>query len=283
MFVQRILLFICSIAFLYGCSSLEDNNYGGQFHALDNNDKSLNKEVIKLYITNAESELLILQKQSTAQCISGQLAIAQSYIDRAHNENLAGMNKDVFITLVAFDRQIRKIRCVNQYINEQLGCGITNQNIVLRNWYAESDFNQCNTLSKITKNTFITSVDTRKNNNILITETLHDFDQEKIKPIYFQSLNKLVSVTKNHPYSRLVITGHTDSIGSKQYNIKLSEKRANNVKRFFTDNGINPTRIAIRYEGEGSIREVENSNVSRMFNRYTSIILFLDTRGQNNI
>ncbi|WP_197061267.1 OmpA family protein [Colwellia psychrerythraea] len=242
---------------------------------------------MKVYITSAESELLLLQQQASTACISGQLAIAQSYITRANAEHIAGMEKDAFITLVAFDRQVRKIRCVNQYINDQLGCGLTHKNIVLKRWYDEGDFNQCEKATSspvIAKEGPIAEPKRQfEKSHLIITETLHDFNQAEIKPIYYQSLNKLVELINSYPNATLLISGHADTIGTTQYNKQLSKRRAQNVKKYFTDKGIEASRIVLETKGEENIREVEKSDVSRVFNRYTSITLFLDTSEKSNI
>lgn len=281
MLFLRILQVFFPLLLLQGCSLFEQSSHNSSLLATNSLSEPLNNDVITLYLNNAESELAVIQQQNTAQCIAGQLAIAQGYLDRANNESLAGMYNDVFITLTAFDRQMRKIRCVNQYINDQLGCGITNQNTVLKQWYFESDYERCNLPIDLKIITTASEKRTR-HYHTLVTETLHDFNQEKIKPIYYESLNKLIAVTKSFPNSTLLITGHTDSMGNIDYNEKLSKTRAENVKKYFTDNGISPSRIAIEFNGERNIREVENTDVSRVFNRFTSITLLLDTRAHNN-
>ncbi|MEY8253152.1 MAG: OmpA family protein, partial [Colwellia sp.] len=242
---------------------------------------SLDKAQMKIYIASAESQLLLLEQQESKQCISGQLAIAQSYLTRASAEHNADMDKDAFITLVDFDRQIRKIRCINQYINGQLGCGYSNKKTVLKRWYDEGDFNQCQT-SSIAK-TEVKEKETLEKNHMLMTETLHDFNQDEIKPIYYPSLNKLIELIKHYPNSKLLISGHTDSKGSTAYNSQLSKRRAQSVAKYFTEKGIEASHIVIKNKGEENIREVEQSDVSRVFNRYTSITLFLDTSGKKDI
>ncbi|MGL1956923.1 MAG: OmpA family protein [Colwellia sp.] len=265
--IQSMLLLLCVIKLLSGCSlsSTADNDIS--LFANGDMPTSLDKAQMQLYIVSAESQLLLLEQQEPKQCLSGQLAIANTYLLRATAEHNAGMEKDAFITLVDFDRQVRKIRCLSQYINDQLGCGYTNKKIVLKRWYREGDFSQCKK-SSITKNN-------RGKKPIFITETLHEFDQNEIKPIYYQSLNKLVDLMKNYPNSTLRIRGNTDSKGSNDYNMQLSQRRADSVAKYFTDRGIKASQLSIQGQGEINIRELEQNDVSRVFNRYTSITLFL--------
>ena len=195
------------------------------------------------------------------------------------------MEKDAFITLLQLDRQVRKIHCINKYIKGQLGCSYTNKKIILKRWYDEGDFNQCENpvLAKSEPKLEPKSKETSKEKHMLITEALHDFNEDQIKPIYHHSLNKLIELIKRYPNSTLLISGHTDTIGSREYNRQLSKRRAQNVAKYFTDKGINPSKIIIKNKGEENIREVEQSDAARVFNRYTSITLSLDIRGKSNI
>ena len=230
-----------------------------------------------MYIASAESQLLLLQQQESKRCISGQLGIAQSYLARATAEHNADMEKDAFITLIELDRQFRKIHCINKYIKGHLGCSYTNKKIVLKRWYNEGDLTQCANSSIAREKTKI------EKKHILITETLHDFNQDEIKPIYYPPLNKLIELIKSYPSSKLLIRGHTDTTGSTSYNSELSKRRAQNVAKYFTEKGIDASQIVIENKGEESIREIEKNNASKVFNRYTSITLSLDTSTKSNI
>lgn len=293
MIVQPILLSLCAVIVLSGCSTSNTADYNTHLFSNGDTSTSEDKTQMEIYIASAESQLLLLTQQESKQCISGQLAIAQSYLTRATAEHNAQMEKDAFITLVDFDRQIRKIRCINQYINGQLGCGYTNNKVVLKRWYDEGDFNQCASPSttkievevktKEVAKSSETEIPNLESNHQLITETLHDFDQDKVKPLYYPSLNKIIELINSYPNSTLLISGHTDSKGSTEYNSRLSKRRAQNVAKYFTDKGIIASQIVIKNKGEETLREVEQSDVSRVFNRYTSITLVLNTNGTEEL
>ena len=157
---------------------------------------------------------------------------------------------------------------------------------MLKRWYDEGDFYQCEDSSIVKTVVEVKEVkkkETLEKNHILMTETLHDFNQDKIKPIYYPSLNKIVGLIKSYPNSTLIITGHTDSKGSATYNSQLSNKRAQSVAKYFMDKGIESSQIMVKNNGEENIREIEISDLSRVFNRYTSITLFLNTNGKKDI
>ena len=272
MTMQVIMLSICLCIILSGCNSFSSNRYKTSIFTDNESSEYLDDKQMQIYIDSAELQLLSLDQKASKSCISGQLVIAHDYFTKATAEYNAGMGKDAFITLIALDRQIRKIHCINSYITEQIGCGLTNKKTILKRWYDEVDFQQCNN-SMMTKQEM-------KTNHILITETLHDFNEDKIKPIYYPSLDKLVNLVNSFPQSRLKIHGHSDSKGDAKYNMHLSQKRAQNVIKYFTDKGIDASQIELIASGEENLREIEQSDVSRVFNRYTSITLFLDTSYQ---
>ncbi len=275
MIIRPILVSLLAAMVLTACSSSKTDNRSSNLVTQVETSKSFDNAQMHLYISSAESQLLKLEQQGTKHCISGQLSIAQSFLTQASKEHNANMNKDAFITLVELDRQIRKIRCINNYINGHLGCGYTNKKTVLKRWYSEGDFDQCKKSS--------IAITSGQPKDIFITETLYDFDQDKIKPIYYQSLNNLVDLMKRYPESRLLIRGHTDSKGSASYNMQLSQKRASSVAKYFTERGIAASHIVMENKGEEKIREVEQSDVSRVFNRHTSITLFLGKRDNKAI
>ncbi len=284
---KPVLVSLCAVLALSACSasktSTTTSTTNETLFSVADMSTSLDKAQMQIYIDSAGAQLLTLEQQESKRCMAGQFAIAQAYLTRATAEHNAAMEKDAFITLVDFDRQMRKIRCINHYIKGHLGCGYTNQKIVLKRWYDEGDFNQCE-YSSIAKSAIAApDKESLDKSHMLITETLHDFDQDKIKPIYYASLNKLIEVIKRYPNSTLLISGHTDSKGSTTYNHQLSKKRAQSVARYFTDKGIDPSQMIVQNKGEENLRELEQSDVSRVFNRYTSITLFLDTRGKKEI
>ena len=72
-------------------------------------------------------------------------------------------------------------------------------------------------------------------------------------------LNEQVAWLRDNPQALIVIEGHSDERGTREYNLALSNKRASSVMNYFIANGINPKRI--RIIGYGKERPaVEGSN-----------------------
>ncbi len=77
-----------------------------------------------------------------------------------------------------------------------------------------------------------------------------EFGSAKLKQIPDPQLDMLARTLKHQNMSKynLVIEGHTDNIGSYEYNLRLSRQRAETVKRYLEQHhGISPERLSIRY------------------------------------
>ncbi len=87
---------------------------------------------------------------------------------------------------------------------------------------------------------------------IVITEKIQfDFNKSTIKPESNGLLDEIVSVVKENPQlKKISIEGHTDSDGSDQYNLKLSEGRAQAVMKYLVDHGVDAARLTARGFGE---------------------------------
>lgn len=83
-------------------------------------------------------------------------------------------------------------------------------------------------------------------------EKLFGFDKYKLNGDALTEMDNVVKTLKEHPeFDVVVVTGHTDRIGSEQYNQKLSEKRAEAVKNHLVnDHGIDASRIRTVGKGE---------------------------------
>ncbi|MBN1663646.1 MAG: OmpA family protein, partial [Deltaproteobacteria bacterium] len=62
-----------------------------------------------------------------------------------------------------------------------------------------------------------------------------DFDKAVVKPMYHDELKQFADVLKKNPEINLKIEGHTDDVGSDEYNQKLSERRAQVVRTYLVD------------------------------------------------
>ncbi len=76
-----------------------------------------------------------------------------------------------------------------------------------------------------------------------------DFDKSNIKPEYYSNLDMQVDFLKRNPDITVEIQGHTDNIGPKEYNQRLSERRARAVMNYLVENGISKERLSAKGYG----------------------------------
>lgn len=86
-------------------------------------------------------------------------------------------------------------------------------------------------------------------NNIILTNIFFDTDKFQIKNESKDVLDRLVRLMKDYPTLRVEISGHTDNIGSDEYNQRLSENRAKSVTDYMIANGTAKERLT--YVGMG--------------------------------
>ncbi len=70
-----------------------------------------------------------------------------------------------------------------------------------------------------------------------------DFDKDTLRPDAVAILDEAVSILGKYPQLRVEVAGHTDSIGTEQYNQGLSERRAKAVYDYLTGHGVDAGRL----------------------------------------
>jgi peptidoglycan-associated lipoprotein len=86
--------------------------------------------------------------------------------------------------------------------------------------------------------------------NALVAKIYFDYDMSDIRGDAKAVLDAKLPILRGNPNVRLRVSGHADERGSDEYNLALSQRRAAATKRYFTDNGIDPSRIEIVGYGE---------------------------------
>lgn len=79
---------------------------------------------------------------------------------------------------------------------------------------------------------------------------LFESGKHELKEEGLPALRRLVRFLKDSPGNKAAIDGHSDSTGSARHNLRLSYRRADRVRRFLVENGIDPRRLSC--EGKGS-------------------------------
>jgi outer membrane protein OmpA-like peptidoglycan-associated protein len=101
-----------------------------------------------------------------------------------------------------------------------------------------------------------------------------DFDKTAIRDADTAELKKALEFVKKYPGYRISIEGHTDSIGTEQYNQQLSERRAAAVRAYLLKHGVaNGARITSVGHGESKPTADNATKQGRFQNRRVEILI----------
>ena len=95
---------------------------------------------------------------------------------------------------------------------------------------------------------------------IILRDVHFDFDKYNIRPDAVPVLDEAVQLLKDGGDVGIIAEGHTDSIGTDAYNLKLSERRADAVRKYLVAHGIAADRI--QTEGFGESRPVASNETA---------------------
>lgn len=108
---------------------------------------------------------------------------------------------------------------------------------------------------------------------VTLGDTLFETGSAQLKGNTAENLGKLSSFLKTYPDRTLLIEGHTDSIGSEESNISLSQRRADSVRFYLVEQGVSSNRLSAFGKGESSPIASNDSNSGRAMNRRVEIII----------
>lgn len=100
-----------------------------------------------------------------------------------------------------------------------------------------------------------------------------DFDKSELRPDAIALLDQAIDVLNRYPSVNVEVAGHTDSIGTDEYNQGLSERRANAVYQYLIGHGIPADRLSgPNGYGEGRPIDTNNTSEGRARNRRTELV-----------
>ncbi len=114
---------------------------------------------------------------------------------------------------------------------------------------------------------------TERGLKIRISNIEFGFDSSKIIGKGYKVLNRVGEILNKYNRYKILIEGHTDDIGDDNYNLRLSEQRAEAVKTYLVSRGVDFNRLRSRGMGETSPYSAGKDNESRRKNRRVEFIL----------
>ena len=91
---------------------------------------------------------------------------------------------------------------------------------------------------------------------VLIDNIFYDFDRATLRPESTEALDKLVVLLNENPHVAIELAAHCDYKGSEEYNIRLSQRRAESVVNYLISKGIKKDRLTPKGYGKGSPKKI---------------------------
>jgi len=126
---------------------------------------------------------------------------------------------------------------------------------------------------------FIEIGQVHQDSSIVLNNIFFDFDESYLLPASYKELDYLYAQLVKFQDLSIVIEGHTDNMGTYEYNMKLSNERAQSVVGYLLDKGLSEKRIT--YEGFGYTKPLSDnrSDAGRKLNRR---VAFRITKSEEN-
>ncbi|MGH9778563.1 MAG: OmpA family protein [Candidatus Acidiferrales bacterium] len=122
-------------------------------------------------------------------------------------------------------------------------------------------------------NRILPTQDTPRGLLVTMADVLFDFGKFDLRPGAREALAKLSGIVLAHPGLELDIEGHTDSVGSEEVNQRLSEKRAEAVRDYLIQQGLDAGSLRSRGHGKGMPVASNDTAAGRQQNRRVEMIV----------
>ena len=108
---------------------------------------------------------------------------------------------------------------------------------------------------------------------LTLGDVLFESGRSDLKPGSVMNLDQLAAFLQKYPDRSVVVEGHTDSMGGEDYNLDLSQRRADAVKAYLLRRGIDPSRITSTGLGEAAPVASNATDAGRLQNRRVEIVI----------
>ena len=123
----------------------------------------------------------------------------------------------------------------------------------------------------------------RVGEKVKINNILFDFDKASLRPETYIELNRAIEMLKKYLDIGIEIGGHTDNVGSEEYNLRLSQSRCDSIKSYLIKKGIEESRLITIGCGENQPVADNDTETGRQLNRRTEFTVIEVKKTKNNI
>ncbi|MBU1115716.1 MAG: OmpA family protein, partial [Bacteroidetes bacterium] len=106
---------------------------------------------------------------------------------------------------------------------------------------------------------------------VVIDDINFEFDKNNLDKLDKNALDKLLNQLNKYSSVKVSLTGYADSVGPEAYNLKLSNRRAESVKKYLVANGIAADRLICDGKGETNPVASNKTKEGRAKNRRVEI------------
>jgi outer membrane protein OmpA-like peptidoglycan-associated protein len=122
-------------------------------------------------------------------------------------------------------------------------------------------------------NQILQTTETARGLIVNMSDVLFDTARYTLKPGAREKLAKLSGIILGHPGLKIAVEGYTDSVGSDEYNMKLSDNRANAVREFLVAESINPDAVSAQGFGKSNPVADNSTAAGRQMNRRVQMVV----------
>ncbi len=128
-------------------------------------------------------------------------------------------------------------------------------------------------------NLILETRDTARGLIVNMSDVLFDFNKYTLRPAAREKLAKISGIILSHPGLKLEVDGYTDSVGSDDYNVKLSEQRAGAVRDYLTGQGLPGDNVSALGFGKENPVASNDTSAGRQKNRRVEMVVSGDIIG----
>jgi outer membrane protein OmpA-like peptidoglycan-associated protein len=122
-------------------------------------------------------------------------------------------------------------------------------------------------------NAILETRDTARGLIVNMSDVLFDTAKHTLRPAAREKLAKVAGIIAGHPGLRLAVEGYTDSVGSDDYNQKLSEDRGTAVRDYLTKEGVVGTSVTSQGFGKSQPVASNDTAAGRQQNRRVELVV----------